>query len=285
MDEVMGPHVARRFQALNARALLSGARVTDVAPMEHDGADRIIKSDHLPLAASHGHPRSVLMVLEDVSELMAERQRREGTLRDLVGTLVGLVDRRDPFSSDHSRLVAELSVSIAREMGESDQVCRTVDFAGNLMNLGKILVPKEVLTRSGPITEAEMNTVRASVVQTADLLSGVSFDLPVGETLRQIQERWDGHGYPDGLKGDGILVSARIVMVANAFVGMVSPRAFRGAMPVEAATRELLKDVGVRYDTRPVAALMNYLENRGGAARWSHLADDAPASGEAAGTG
>nr|WP_246152477.1 HD domain-containing phosphohydrolase [Roseospira navarrensis] len=273
LGEVMGPHAARRLQDLNARAHRDGAPVHDLAAMERDGEERIIKSDHIPLAATRDHPNTVLMVLQDVSDLIGERQRREGILRDLVGTLVGLVDRRDPFSSDHSARVADLAVAIAREMGESDEVCRTVDFAGNLMNVGKILVPEEILTRTGPITEEEINTVRASVVQTADLLSGVDFDLPVGETLRQLQERWDGRGYPDGLRGEEILPPARIVMVANAFVGMVSPRAFRGPMTVEAALRELMDGVDVRYDRRPVAALMNYMENRGGAERWRRAPD------------
>jgi HD-GYP domain-containing protein (c-di-GMP phosphodiesterase class II) len=236
----------------------------------------MIKSDHIPLAADRDHPRSVLMVLEDVTEIVAERERRERTMRDLVGTLVSLVDRRDPFSANHSALVAELSAAIAQEMGQPEDVRRTVDIAGNLMNLGKILVPESILTKTGRLTEAEMNTVRESMVQTADLLGGVSFDLPVAETLRQLQERWDGQGYPDGRSGEDILVSARIVMVANTFVGMVSPRAFRGALPVEEAISQLQTDAGSRYDRRPIAALLNYLENRGGAERWRRLADDTP---------
>ncbi|KAA5606722.1 PAS domain-containing protein [Roseospira marina] len=282
VTEVMGPRVARRLQAANANALLGGAPVRDVAPLERDGAQRMVKTDHIPLPTTTGQPRSVLMVLEDVSDLMAERERRETTLRDLVATLVGLVDRRDPYSSDHSARVAELAFAIAREMGEPDAVCRTVDIVGTLMNLGKILVPEEILTRSGPITVEEINTVRAAVVQSADLLGGVAFDLPVAECLRQIQERWDGKGYPDGRKGEDILVAARIVMVANAFVGMVSPRAFRGPMSVESAMEELMEGVGARYDRRPVAALMNYLENRGGADRWRARVEDRPESGAAA---
>jgi len=269
LAEVMGPHDAGKVRALNQQVLLTQSPASEVLTLERDGQERIIKSDHIPLAADREHPRSVLMVMQDVTELMAERARREATMRDLVGTLVSLVDQRDPFSANHSSMVAEVSRAIADEMGEGEAVRQTVDIAGNLMNLGKILVPEDILTKTGALSDEEFNTVRTAMVRTADMLSGVSFDLPVAETLRQLQERWDGGGFPDGLAGERICIEARIVMVANAFVGMVSPRAFRGALPIEKVISILMEDAGTRYDLRPVAALVNYLQNRGGADRWS----------------
>ncbi|SDE79417.1 HD domain-containing phosphohydrolase [Rhodospira trueperi] len=276
MTDVMGPHAANLFKDLNARAFLTNEPVSEVQALERDGAERMIKSDHIPLAADRDHPRSVLMVLEDITDLMAERAQREATMRDLVGTLVSLVDRRDPYSANHSNRVAELSVAIATEMGEPEQTVRTVDITGNLMNLGKILVPESILTKTESLTEDEKKVIRDSMVQTAELLRSVHFDLPVAETIRQLQERPDGTGYPQGLSGDDLLLTARIVTVANAFVGMVSPRAFRGALSVEDACSQLLGNVDTQYDVRPVAALMNYLQNRGGAERWRHI-DDTPA--------
>jgi PAS domain S-box-containing protein len=275
MTDVMGPHAANLFKDLNNRAFLTNEPVSEVQGLEREGVERMIKSDHIPLAADRDHPRSVLMVLEDITDLMAERAQREATMRDLVGTLVSLVDRRDPYSANHSNRVAELSVAIATEMGETDQTVRTVDITGNLMNLGKILVPESILTKTGSLTEDEKKIIRDSMVQTADLLHSVRFDLPVAETIRQLQERPDGTGYPRGLSGDDLLLTARIITVANAFVGMVSPRAFRGALSVEDACTELMEKVDTQYDVRPVAALMNYLQNRGGAERWRHIDDTA----------
>ena len=272
----MGPHDAGRVRELNQRVLLTQAPASEVLTLERDGRERIFKSDHIPLAGDRDHPRSVLMVMQDVTELMAERARREATMRDLVGTLVSLVDQRDPFSANHSSMVAEVSRAIAEEMGEPEAVRQTVDIAGNLMNLGKILVSEEILTKTSALTDEEFNAVRSAMVRTADMLSGVSFDLPVAETLRQLQERWDGQGYPDGLAGDAIRIEARIVAVANAFVGMVSPRAFRGALPMEKVISILMGDAGTRYDRRPVAALVNYVENRGGAERWAAVGEGDP---------
>jgi HD-GYP domain-containing protein (c-di-GMP phosphodiesterase class II) len=98
----------------------------------------------------------------------------------------------------------------------------------------------------------------------ADMLQSIEFDGPVVETLRQAQERWDGSGQPRGLKGEGILLTARIIAVANALVGMISDRAFRQAMSIDQASEILFKETGKAYDRRVVAALVNYLDNRDG---------------------
>jgi HD-GYP domain-containing protein (c-di-GMP phosphodiesterase class II) len=90
----------------------------------------------------------------------------------------------------------------------------------------------------------------------------------VAETLRQWQEKWDGNG-PMGLKGEAILVSARIIAVANAFIGMISPRSWRTAIPMESANKFLLDQSDIHFDRRVVVALINFVENHSGRA-WIH---------------
>ena len=117
-----------------------------------------------------------------------------------------------------------------------------------------------------------MRRIRDSLQTTANLLAGIEFDGPVVETLRQLQEHWDGSGGPNGLKGDNILLAARVVAVANAFVAMVSPRAYRPGVEFDRAVETLLSQVGRAFDRRVVAALVNYLDNRGGRQRWADFA-------------
>ena len=107
----------------------------------------------------------------------------------------------------------------------------------------------------------------------ADLLDGIEFEGPVVETLRQLQEHWDGSGMPRGLKGEEILPMACVVAVANAFVGMVSARAYRPGLPLDAAARVLLEGAGAKFDRRPIAALINILDNRDGRTRWASFAE------------
>jgi HD-GYP domain-containing protein (c-di-GMP phosphodiesterase class II) len=261
-------HAAREGQTVQSRLIR----------LQDDQINRVLKSDVIPLQRGPGGSNDVLAVLQDITDLMTERERRETVLRSLVSTLVAFLDRRDPYSAYQSVRVAEVAVAIAQELEASEKVVQTVDIAGNLMNLGKILVPAEILTKVGDLSEEERDTVRESMFATANLLEGVKFDLPVAETLRQLQEHWDGSGQPRGLSGTAISEAARIVAVANAFVGMVSPRAYRSAIDFNKAVSFLLEAADHQFDRKPISALINYLENHGGRERWQHFADipDAP---------
>jgi PAS domain S-box-containing protein len=269
---VLGPEAAKRYLTLNRQALDSGKVVSDVMRLEGDGRLRVLQSDHIPVSLKKDAPPSVLVVERDITEAVTERERRSRILGQIVRTLVGVVDRRDPYAADHSQRVAVLARAIATEMGLPEREIETAETAGNLLNLGKILVAPELLTKSGELSDEDRRKVRHSIQTSADLLQGIEFDGPVVETLRQAQAHWDGSGSPAGLVGDDILVTARIVGVANAFVGMVSRRAYREALDIDRALEVLLSQVGKAFDRRVVAALINYLDNRGGRAHWAERA-------------
>jgi PAS domain S-box-containing protein len=265
---VLGQARAQPLAEGNARARVFGATEVPAAPFANpDGAERLVKAAHMPLPLA-AEPGSVLMVLEDVTELEQARLRRERALGQLVDTLVSLVDRRDPWSAHHSLRTADVARAVAEEIGLPAVDVATARNAAALMNMGKILVPDTVLTKTGKLSDDEMRQVRDGLAASPDLIAGIDFDGPVAETLRQLPERWDGAG-PRGLRGDDILLSARIVAVANAFVAMVSSRAWRAGLPLDDAARQLLADAGSRYDRRVVIALVNILDNRGGRDRWT----------------
>jgi len=274
LGSIMEQEVTKKLQSLFHFARQDNSVKSDLLRMENETlGNRVVKSDIIPLGNSDGEEQDVLAVFQDITEVVHERERRENVLRSLVSTLVAFLDRRDPYSAHQSIRVAEVAVAIAKELNASEKTIRTADIAGNLMNLGKMLVPAEVLTKAGNLTEEERNIVRESLNASADLLEGVKFDLPVAETLRQLQEHWDGSGLPRGLNGTAINEAARIVAVANAFVGMVSPRAYRGAIDFSKAVSLLLEDADKRYDRKPISALINYLDNKGGRERWQHFSD------------
>jgi HD-GYP domain-containing protein (c-di-GMP phosphodiesterase class II) len=125
------------------------------------------------------------------------------------------------------------------------------------------VVPRDVLTRTTSLAEGEIRLIRESLQLGADFIQGIEFDGPVLETLRQMQERYDGTG-PLGLKGDDILITARIIAATNAFVGMASPRSHRTAMASAHAIKSLLHDIDTRFDRRVAVALADYIENRKG---------------------
>ena len=280
MSSILGPIKAQAYAAVNKDVLKSFERHSqtlvfgDEDAEDTEGADtfQMVQGDFVPLRGDRDFPPAVLMVLNDITELTHERRRSEKMLRGLINTLVGVVDRRDPFSANHSSRVAEVARSIASEMGLDEDGCKTVDIAGSLMSLGKIFISTELLTKTSDLTPEERATLGNAYMVTVDLLKNVTFDGPVVETIRQLGETWDGGG-PLGLKEEEIQVTARILAVANTFVGMVTPRAYRASMPLQKVADILMEETGVRYDRKAVTALVNFLENRGGNRRWAHFGE------------
>jgi len=283
MAAVMGPIKAQVYTEINDKIIKrfietgdrDGCRQMHINVFGDDDDDeaedlKVIKSDHIPLRGDRDHPPGILMILEDITELTRERRRSEKMLRQLIDTLVSVVDRRDPFSANHSTHVAEVAKAVAEEMGTDDVSAKTVDIAGSLMNLGKIFIPPELLTKTGDLTPEERQTLVSSYLVSVDLLKDVTFEGPVVDTIRDMGETWDGKG-PLGKEGENILETARILAVANAFVGMVSARAYRDAMTFEKVSDILLSDTGSKFDRKPVSALINFLENRDGKEKWAHF--------------
>ncbi len=281
MASVIGPVKANVYAELNKEVLRTMEKQShtvtfgDENEADEDNPLEVIRVHQIPLRGDRDFPPAVLMILSDITELTHEKRRGEKMMRQLTDTLVGVVDRRDPFSANHSYRVAEVARAIAHEMGLEDVELKTVDISGNLMNLGKIFIPEETLTKTNDLTPEERTLLGNAYMTTVEMLDGVEFDGPVLETIRQFGETIDGRG-PLGLKGEEIIMTARILSVANAFVGMVSTRAYRSAMPFQKAADILLEDVGTRYDRKPVSALLNFLDNRGGTQIWAHFREAPP---------
>jgi PAS domain S-box-containing protein len=270
LASAVGPAEAARHRKLLREVAERRAPVPAVQRLERGRGLEILHIEYVPLASVPGEPAGVLVVEEDITAPITERERRERTQRHLVRTLVALLDRRDPFAADHSQRVAAVAKSVAEEMGLSTVEVETAEIAGSLMNIGKIMVPQQVLTSTSELSADERRQIRQSLQAGAELLDGIEFDGPVVETLRYAQERWAGGG-PEGAVGDAIPVTARVIAVANAFVALVSPRAHRPGMSIDDAVRDLLAQSGDAFDRRVVAALINGLENRGGRERWAEF--------------
>ncbi len=278
VSAVLGPIEGKRIIAMLDTCLEENKRQTVTHEMNIHGTDELVfRSDFTPLPARDDMPSGVLMVSQDITESVHQRRMREQSMRQLVGTLVSIVDRRDPFSSNHSSRVSKVSRAIAGELGLDEILTDSTVIVGSLMNLGKVLVPEEILTKQGKLTAEEMELIQQSLFTSADLVKDIHFDGPVYETLMQLQENYDGSGIPNKLAGNDILITARIAAVANAFVGMVSARAWRGGMNFEKSIDILLSEGNKKFDRSAVIGLANYIDNRGGREEWkafSHFPTD-----------
>ncbi len=274
VSSIVGPIVGKRIAGWVADCLEDGQPDSHIHTIEGEtGEERVYSSDLIPMPVTRNEPQGVLVVSQDITEAVSERTRRERVMRQLVNTLVGVVDRRDPYSANHSVRVGLVARAIAAEMDLDSADGEVVEIAGHLMNLGKIAVPESILTKTEALTEAEIQLVRDSVLASADLVADIEFDGPIAETIRQLQEHYDGSGIPKGLKGEDILLTARIVAVANTFVAMVSARSYRQGMEFDRAMAILQQETGQAFDRRAVTALINYIENRDGRTEWASFGD------------
>jgi len=201
----------------------------------------------------------VLAVVRDVTQLKkTERKLRETykrlykVLQDSTKALTKMVESRDPYTAGHQERVAELAVAIAKEMGLPERRLTGIRIAGLLHDMGKISIPAEILTKPTQLSEIELALVKTHPQVAYEVLREIDFPWPVAEIIYQHHERWDGSGYPRGLKDDEILLEARILAVADVVEAMSSHRPYRPAHSIKEALEELIRNKGKLYDPEVV---------------------------------
>ena len=214
---------------------------------------------------------SLLYVLHDITELKQAQDRHNRLLEGIIATLVHATDMHDPHCAHHSQRTREVAVAVAQAMGLPEEKMYALSMAALLANIGKLYLPREILTKHAPLTEDEEQMMRQHVDYAADILKGLEFDGPVTDIILQKNERLDGKGYPRGLTADKIMQEAKIIAVANAFVAMSSARAYRPGLPVNEVMDKLLELADEAYDRNVIAALFHIAENRSDWKNWQQV--------------
>ncbi len=251
-----------RLTALLQQHRQTGQTVESIDKVTADGVTRYIQTHIIPLPDVANMTGAVMINQDDVTNFLVEREARERMFRQVIDTLVAIVDRRDPYAAGHSARVGQIARALAEQLRLDAGQVETAEIAGQLMNFGKVLVPRAILVKTGVLSSDELKQVHESLLSSADILALIGFSQPVVPTLRQAQERVDGSGIPNGLKGDAILITARVVAVANAFVALLSARAHRPSMNVATAIEVLIKDAGKIYDRQVIEALTASIATR-----------------------
>ncbi len=198
----------------------------------------------------------------------AKEQEREATeklrraVRSTIEVLAQTVERRDPYTAGHQRRVADLAAAIAVEMGLPGSTVEAVSVAGYVHDIGKISIPSEILSKPGKLSEVEMQIIRSHPEHGSEILCGVESPWPLAEIVEQHHERMDGSGYPGGLKGDEIMLEARIMAVADVVEAMASHRPYRPTLGIDTALEEIEKNSGVLYDPRAADACLRLFREK-----------------------
>jgi hypothetical protein len=189
-------------------------------------------------------------------------QRLRSEARKTFEKISRLLDERDHYTAVHSSDVAELAVEIAEELGLSQADIEKVDIAARVHDIGKVAVPDAVLLKPGPLTDDEWAIMKRHPVVSAELIEGLEIYAPIADAVRHEHERWDGSGYPDGLKGDQIPMISRVIAAADIHNALSTDRPYRKAFSHDEAIRVIREIRGRDIDPEVADALLRVIERQ-----------------------
>ena len=190
-----------------------------------------------------------------------DQQRHVAQVSDLhlatIEALALAIDAKDQTAQSHIRRVQVYAAGLARALGMAENEIQGVKTAALLHDIGKLAVPEHILSKPGPLTQEEFQKIRIHPQVGAEIISGVPFPYPVAPLILSHHERWDGKGYPAGLKGDEIPLGARILAVVDYFDALMSERPYHKAMSLEAALGLVRQEAGKALDPRVVQTFVD----------------------------
>jgi len=245
----------RGYAAIIALPLIQDGRVFGVLSIYSGNADAFIREEIRLLEEMAGDLAYGVVTFRtrherDMGQLQIKEQlsKLEINLEDTVEALSTIVEVRDPYTAGHEHRVAELAVTIAREMGLTDEQIKGIHLGSSVHDLGKIQVPAEILNMPRRLSEIEYKLVQLHSQAGYDILKDIDFPWPIAQMVLQHHERLDGSGYPQGLKGEAIMLEARILCVADVVEAMASHRPYRPGLGIDQALDEIKQGRDTIYD-------------------------------------
>lgn len=194
-------------------------------------------------------------------EILKEEQNKMRVLFEQTATaLANAIDAKDEYTHGHSMRVAEYALQIAQESDKDEKYCSEVYFAGLLHDVGKIGVPSSIINKDGKLTDEEFAEIKKHPVIGKQILSSIDKSPYLSIAANYHHERYDGRGYPQGLKGDDIPEIARIIAVADAYDAMTSKRSYRDPIPQDKVREEIVKGMGYQFDPDFASKMLHLID-------------------------
>jgi len=212
--------------------------------------------------------RTITYAVERKAIEMERQQSAERMKRVLLQTVKAVsltLEMRDPYTAGHQRRVAQLASAIGERLGLPPDQLEGLHTGALIHDLGKINVPSDFLSRPGKLSDAAFGVIKSHPDVGAEIVEGIDFPWPISVMIRQHHERLDGSGYPGGLRGDQIILEARILAVADVVEAISSHRPYRPSLGLDAALREIQDRAGSAYDPAVVEACLAVIRDNGNA--------------------
>lgn len=215
-----------------------------------------------------GKPKHYQGIIRDITDRkQAEKEIKENlskikrTFEQTITALGNLIEVKDPYTSGHQKKVAAISIAIAKDLGLTDEAIEAIRLASLIHDIGKISIPTSILSKPGKLTDIERAMIEIHSQTGYDIVKEIDFPYPIAKIILQHHERLNGSGYPSGLKGDDIMLEAKIIAVVDVFEAMSSHRPYRAARSMEDARDELINNKGTLYDPDVVDCIINYIDS------------------------
>lgn len=238
--------------------------------LTNNGEERIISWYNTALKDERGEFQGILSSGEDVTtkskverELQENYKKLQQIMEDTVYTMAKVVEKKDPYSAGHQKKVSQIATAIAKEMKLPKDKIEGLKIASLVHDIGKIGMPIEILCKPSGLTELGMGLIKEHPMIGFNILKEIDFPWPVAEIVLQHHEKVNGSGYPNGLKGDKILIEAKILCVADVIEAMMSYRAYRPNHNIKETMKELNKNKGILYDSMVVDACKTLFKYKG----------------------
>lgn len=197
---------------------------------------------------------------KEIQHYKEEQRRVHALFEQTSEALANAIDAKDRYTHGHSTRVADYSRAIAEAAGKSPEECEQVYFSALLHDIGKIGVPDHIINKDGKLTDDEFAYIKQHPVIGNEILSSIAESPYLSIGAHYHHERYDGHGYPEGLKGDDIPELARIIGVADAYDAMTSKRSYRDPIPQQQVREELVKGMGTQFDPEFAKIMLHQID-------------------------
>jgi PAS domain S-box-containing protein len=238
--------------------------------IDRNGKQRCLQLDIKNIYDTEGHVVAADVVANDIPERKKAEEKLRLTLESLrkahgaiIQVMVSAVEMRDPYMSGHQTRTADLARAIATEMGLPYDKIDGIRLAGSIHDIGKLSIPAEILSKPTKLTDLELSLIKEHSRIGYEMLKDVESPWQLAQIVYQHHERMNGSGYPRNMKGDEILIEARIMAVADVVESMASHRPYRPSLGIEAALEEIEKNKGVLYDDTVADVCLRLFREKG----------------------
>ena len=224
---------------------------------------RAVKDEQGKVLYNEGLVEDITLRKQAEENLKESLEKLKKAVNTTIQVLVSALEIRDPYTAGHQSRSADLACAIATEMGLCQEKIDGLRMAGEIHDIGKLSIPVEILSKPSKLTNLEFSLIKEHSQSGFDMLKDIDSPWPLAATVHQHHERMNGTGYPKNLKGDDIIIEARILAVADVVEAMASHRPYRASLGIEKALEEIEQNKGILYDENVAEACLRLFREKG----------------------